>query len=235
MVSGIPTASGYEERIRFAEMEIVDRQANEKGLTMNAPSGHFINGWDINVAGVRTTSVKKHVRYHTHAVSYIIQDGEKLLIQLRRNISLESNRARIRSSTLAAVTMTLSSCISAYGLSFQAKCSLHYPGRTKRTQSSPQMLMTMTRALPHQFQHKSLHRTLTKTAEVEVFAAIFGVVETRGTAHRPPWECQTHQEHLGSGWCTSNPGDCIGRSNVCHFERFFGIFYKMKELRSQMP
>lgn len=68
MVSGIPTASGYEERIRFSEMEIVDRGASENGLKMNAPSGHFINGWDINVAGVRTTSVKKHLRYHTHAV-----------------------------------------------------------------------------------------------------------------------------------------------------------------------
>lgn len=69
MVSGIPTASGYEERIRFSEMEIVERGANENGLTINAPSGHFINGWDVNVAGVRTTSVKKHLRYHTHAVS----------------------------------------------------------------------------------------------------------------------------------------------------------------------
>jgi hypothetical protein len=68
MVSGIPTASGYEERIRFSEMEIVERGANEEGLHMNAPSGHFINGWDVNVAGVRTTSVKKHLRYHTHAV-----------------------------------------------------------------------------------------------------------------------------------------------------------------------
>lgn len=72
MVSGIPTASGYEERIRFAEMEIVDRQANENGLTMNEPSGHFINGWDVNVAGVRTTSVKKLLSYHTHA-EYIIR------------------------------------------------------------------------------------------------------------------------------------------------------------------
>jgi hypothetical protein len=69
MVSGIPTASGYEERIRFSELEIVETGANENGLTINAPSGHFINGWDINVAGVRTTSVKKHLRYHTHAVS----------------------------------------------------------------------------------------------------------------------------------------------------------------------
>ncbi|KAJ4345750.1 uncharacterized protein N0V89_011885 [Didymosphaeria variabile] len=72
MVSGIPTASGYEERIRFSEMEIVDRGANDNGLKLNAPSGHFINGWDINVAGVRTTSVKKHLRYHTHA-EYLIR------------------------------------------------------------------------------------------------------------------------------------------------------------------
>lgn len=67
MVSGIPTASGYEERIRFSEMEIVDRQANEQGLLVNMPEGNFINGWDVNVAGVRTTSVKRRVRYHTHA------------------------------------------------------------------------------------------------------------------------------------------------------------------------
>ncbi|KAH8733077.1 hypothetical protein GQ44DRAFT_601285 [Phaeosphaeriaceae sp. PMI808] len=100
MVSGVPTASGYEERIRFAEMEIVDRQANEKGLTMNAPSGHFINGWDVNIAGVRTTSVKKRLRYHTHA-EYIIRvkQGEDKdhyigrryadFIQLHKRIRLE--------------------------------------------------------------------------------------------------------------------------------------------------
>ena len=68
MVSGIPTASGYEERIRFAEMEVVDRGANEQGLVVNLPQGHEINGWDVNVAGVRTVSVKRHMRYHKHAV-----------------------------------------------------------------------------------------------------------------------------------------------------------------------
>ena len=68
MVSGIPTASGYEERIRFSEMEIVDRGANEQGLLVNLPEGNFINGWDVNVAGVRTTSVKRNIRYHQHAV-----------------------------------------------------------------------------------------------------------------------------------------------------------------------
>ncbi|KAK5089277.1 hypothetical protein LTR70_006799 [Exophiala xenobiotica] len=67
MVSGIPTASGYEERIRFEEMEIVDRGANEQGLIANIPEGNFINGWDVNVAGVRLTSVKRHVRHHQHA------------------------------------------------------------------------------------------------------------------------------------------------------------------------
>ena len=67
MVSGIPTASGYEERIRFEEMEVVERGANEQGLIANIPEGNYINGWDINVAGVRTTSVKRTVRYHQHA------------------------------------------------------------------------------------------------------------------------------------------------------------------------
>jgi hypothetical protein len=69
MVSGIPTASGYEERIQFSEIEVVDRAANEQGLLVNVPDGHTINGWDVNVAGVRTTLVKRTVRYHQHAVS----------------------------------------------------------------------------------------------------------------------------------------------------------------------
>ncbi|KAL9098320.1 MAG: hypothetical protein Q9163_006003 [Psora crenata] len=67
MVSGIPTASGYEERIRFSEIEVVDRGANEQGLLVNMPEGNSINGWDVNVAGVRTTSIKRTIRYHQHA------------------------------------------------------------------------------------------------------------------------------------------------------------------------
>ncbi|KAL4810188.1 hypothetical protein BDV18DRAFT_150497 [Aspergillus unguis] len=67
MVSGIPTASGYEERIQFSEMEVVDRGANEKGLLVNIPEGNAINGWDINVAAVRVTSVRRTVRHHQHA------------------------------------------------------------------------------------------------------------------------------------------------------------------------
>lgn len=68
MVSGIPTASGYEERIRFSEMEVVDRGAIENGVLSTMPEGNYINGWDVNVAGVRTTSVKRNIRYHKHAV-----------------------------------------------------------------------------------------------------------------------------------------------------------------------
>lgn len=68
MVSGIPTASGYEERIRFSEMEVVDRGAQDSGLVANIPQGYEINGWDVNVAAVRTTTTKRHVRHHQHAV-----------------------------------------------------------------------------------------------------------------------------------------------------------------------
>lgn len=72
MVSGIPTSSGYEERIRFSEMEVVDRGANEQGLLVNMPEGNIINGWDVNIASVRTTSVRRTLRYHQHAVCVTI-------------------------------------------------------------------------------------------------------------------------------------------------------------------
>lgn len=67
MVSGIPTASGYEERIRFSELEVVDAGAIDHGVMNSLPEGHYVNGWDVNVAGVRTVSVKRNVRYHKHA------------------------------------------------------------------------------------------------------------------------------------------------------------------------
>jgi hypothetical protein len=70
MVSGIPTASGYEERIRFSELEVVDAGAINHGVLNSLPEGNYINGWDVNVAGVRTVSVKRNVRYHKHAVGY---------------------------------------------------------------------------------------------------------------------------------------------------------------------
>ncbi|KAE8447569.1 hypothetical protein EG329_010699 [Mollisiaceae sp. DMI_Dod_QoI] len=67
MVSGVPTASGYEERIRFSELEVVDAGAIDHGVLQTLPEGHYTNGWDVNVAGVRTTSVKRNIRYHKHA------------------------------------------------------------------------------------------------------------------------------------------------------------------------
>lgn len=70
MVSGVPTASGYEERIQFSEMEVVDRGANEQGLLANMPEGHSIYGWDVNVAAVRVASIRRTVRHHQHAVSF---------------------------------------------------------------------------------------------------------------------------------------------------------------------
>ncbi|KAL2070927.1 hypothetical protein VTL71DRAFT_13953 [Oculimacula yallundae] len=67
MVSGIPTASGYEERIRFSELEVVDAGAIDLGVMHSLPEGHYTNGWDVNVAGVRIMSVKRNIRYHKHA------------------------------------------------------------------------------------------------------------------------------------------------------------------------
>lgn len=72
MNSGIPTASGYEERVGFDEIEAAggaDRAANESGILANIPEGHWVNGWDVNVAAVRQISVKKAMRYRTHPVS----------------------------------------------------------------------------------------------------------------------------------------------------------------------
>jgi len=71
MVSGIPTASGYEERIRFSELEVVESGAIDHGVMNTLPEGHYVNGWDVNVAAVRVKSVKRTVRTHKHAVCYI--------------------------------------------------------------------------------------------------------------------------------------------------------------------
>lgn len=67
MNSGIGTSSGFEERIRFSEIEIVDSNAIDSGVMHTVPEGNYINGWDVNVAGVRTVSVKRNIRQHKHA------------------------------------------------------------------------------------------------------------------------------------------------------------------------
>ncbi|PHH86080.1 hypothetical protein CDD83_10784 [Cordyceps sp. RAO-2017] len=80
MVSGIGTSSGFEERIRFSEIEIVDSNAIDTGVMHTIPEGNYINGWDINVAGVRLTSVKRNIRYHKHA---------EFLLRIKRKGELE--------------------------------------------------------------------------------------------------------------------------------------------------
>ncbi len=72
MVSGVPTSSGFEERIRFSELEIVDANAIDTGLLASMPEGNYLNGWDVNVAGVRIVSIKRNIRYHKHAVSILL-------------------------------------------------------------------------------------------------------------------------------------------------------------------
>ncbi|KAK0389647.1 hypothetical protein NLU13_3222 [Sarocladium strictum] len=85
MVSGIGTSSGFEERIRFSEIEIVDSNAIDTGVMHTLPEGNYINGWDVNVAGVRITSVKQHIRYHRHA---------EFLLRIKRKGELEHFVAR---------------------------------------------------------------------------------------------------------------------------------------------
>ncbi|KAK0734841.1 hypothetical protein B0T26DRAFT_634887 [Lasiosphaeria miniovina] len=80
MVSGIPTSSGFEERIRFSELEIVDANAIDTGVLATVPEGNYLNGWDVNVAGVRITSVKRNIRYHKHA---------EFLLRVKRKGELE--------------------------------------------------------------------------------------------------------------------------------------------------
>jgi len=69
MVSGVRTSSGFEERIRFSELEIVDANAIDTGVLSTMPEGNYLNGWDVNVAGVRIVSIKRTIRRHKHAVS----------------------------------------------------------------------------------------------------------------------------------------------------------------------
>jgi hypothetical protein len=81
MVSGIRTSSGFEERIRFSEMEIVDSNAIDTGVMHTLPEGNYINGWDVNVAAVRVTSVRRNIRQHKHA---------EFLLRVKRKGELET-------------------------------------------------------------------------------------------------------------------------------------------------
>ncbi|CCC08040.1 hypothetical protein SMACR_01604 [Sordaria macrospora] len=79
MVSGVRTSSGFEERIRFSELEIVDANAIDTGVLSSMPEGNYLHGWDVNIAGVRIASVKRNIRYHKHAefLLRVKRKGEK--------------------------------------------------------------------------------------------------------------------------------------------------------------
>jgi hypothetical protein len=93
MVSGIPTSSGFEERIRFSELEIVDANAIDTGVLSSLPEGNYLNGWDVNVAGVRIISVKRKIRHHKHAVSFSpgVTRHNSSLTTLRQGIPASSS------------------------------------------------------------------------------------------------------------------------------------------------
>ncbi|KAL7273032.1 hypothetical protein RUND412_004134 [Rhizina undulata] len=112
MNSGIPTASGYEERVGFEEIEAAggaDRGAHEGGLVANLPEGHVINGWDVNVASVRQTSVKRTVRYHTHAefILRVKQPGKPDVVVGRRYGDFARLHRAIRSELPGKILPTL--------------------------------------------------------------------------------------------------------------------------------
>ncbi|KKA30658.1 hypothetical protein TD95_002667 [Thielaviopsis punctulata] len=67
VVSGVRTSSGFEERIRFSEIEIVDSNAIDTGVVHTTPEGQDFNGWDVNIAGVRMISTRRNIRHHKHA------------------------------------------------------------------------------------------------------------------------------------------------------------------------
>ncbi|KAE8349815.1 hypothetical protein BDV28DRAFT_160168 [Aspergillus coremiiformis] len=98
MVSGIPTASGYEERIQFSEIEVVERGANDKGLLVNMPEGNAIHGWDVNVAAVRIASVRRTVRYHQHAefILRVRREGKSDAFVARRYGDFAKLQKRLR-------------------------------------------------------------------------------------------------------------------------------------------
>jgi hypothetical protein len=69
VVSGVRTSSGFEERIRFSEIELVDSHAIDTGVMHTLPEGNYFNGWDVNVAAVRIIKERRTVTFHKHAVS----------------------------------------------------------------------------------------------------------------------------------------------------------------------
>jgi hypothetical protein len=135
MVSGVRTASGFEERIRFAEMEIIDRDAIDTGVLSTMPQGNYVNGWDVNVAGVRITTVKRNIRSHKHAVRIEPLSGIQCSrgLMLSRNFSSESKERARRSTSLADATGISLAFTSSFASSCLVKFSHQCQRRISRT------------------------------------------------------------------------------------------------------
>ena len=133
MVSGIRTSSGFEERIRFTELEIVDRDAIDTGVLSTLPEGNYVNGWDVNVAGVRITSVKRNIRYHKHAVSETSLFQSLPITNIFRNFFYGLKGKGISSISLAADMETSVVFTKSYVLNCRVEFSRRCPRRTRAT------------------------------------------------------------------------------------------------------
>lgn len=150
MVSGIPTASGYEERIQFSEIEVVDRGANEQGLLANMPEGHAIYGWDVNVAAVRVSSTRRTVRRHQHAVCSRTKQKYELYSDKHRNSLFVSVERASLISTLRRDMAISSNFTNNCRSSYRASHCPFFPERTSRQRrrvslATVQQMMTVVR------------------------------------------------------------------------------------------
>ncbi|KAG7050489.1 PX domain-containing protein [Colletotrichum scovillei] len=109
MVSGCKTSSGFEERIRFSEIEVVDSNAIDTGVMHALPEGNYINGWDVNIAAVRITSERKTIRSHKHAefIMRIHRKGELEFFIGRRYSDFARLHKRLRLELPGKVLPTL--------------------------------------------------------------------------------------------------------------------------------
>ncbi|KAI6405224.1 hypothetical protein MCOR20_006653 [Pyricularia oryzae] len=105
IVSGVPTSSGYEERIRFSELEVVDRDAIDTGVLSTMPEGNYLNGWDVNVCAVRISSTRRNIRHHKHAefILRVKRKGEMEHFVARRYGDFTKMRNALRTELLGKI------------------------------------------------------------------------------------------------------------------------------------
>ncbi|KAK9476561.1 hypothetical protein V1514DRAFT_336562 [Lipomyces japonicus] len=78
MSSGIRTTSGLERGVTIHDSDSAYKQTDEDKLNFmvdNASDGHPINGFDVNIVGVKVVSDKKRLRHHEH-LEFIIRTNQ---------------------------------------------------------------------------------------------------------------------------------------------------------------